>query len=80
MAIRCRWPPESRVPRSPSSVSYPWGSCVMNPCALAACAASTTWSVVAAALPVGDVRGDRVVEQHGVLAHHGHAAAGASCG
>lgn len=35
-AIRCRCPPESSAPRSPTSVWYPSGSSSMNSCAFAA--------------------------------------------
>ncbi len=47
MATRWRWPPDRRVPRSPSTVSYRWGSCSMNWSAFAALAAASTWARVA---------------------------------
>src|SRR5687767_7153083 len=41
IAIRCRCPPENVAPRSPISVSYPFGRLRMNSSALAASAAAT---------------------------------------
>ena len=41
MAMRWRCPPDSRAPRSPSTVSYPSGKRVMNSCAFAARAAAS---------------------------------------
>ena len=51
MAMRWRWPPESRAPRSPTMVSYPSGSSVMKSWACAALAASTISSSVASERP-----------------------------
>src|SRR6267378_2273505 len=45
MAMRCRWPPLKRVPRSPITVSYPCGNSVMKSCASAAWAAAMTLSL-----------------------------------
>mmetsp|Transcript_11837 Transcript_11837/g.29653 ORF Transcript_11837/g.29653 Transcript_11837/m.29653 type:complete len:166 (+) Transcript_11837:402-899(+) len=51
MAMRCFWPPESCVPRSPHMVSKRWGSLEMNWRAFALwAAASTSWGV-AVSLP-----------------------------
>src|SRR5207247_4016066 len=50
-AMRCRSPPESVTPRSPSTVSYFCGRRSMNSCALAAFAASTISSSVASSRP-----------------------------
>src|SRR5438445_255741 len=36
IASRWRWPPDRPMPRSPTSVAYPWGSSAMNACAWAA--------------------------------------------
>ena len=44
IATRCRCPPESVMPRSPITVSYPFGSRSMNSCACAARAARSTSS------------------------------------
>mmetsp|Transcript_22513 Transcript_22513/g.67028 ORF Transcript_22513/g.67028 Transcript_22513/m.67028 type:complete len:190 (+) Transcript_22513:970-1539(+) len=46
-ATRCRCPPDSSAPRSPTTVSYPLGSLTMNSCALAASAAARTSSAPA---------------------------------
>lgn len=35
IAIRWRWPPDRRTPRSPTRVAYPSGNCMMNSCAFA---------------------------------------------
>jgi hypothetical protein len=40
--IRCRSPPESVCPRSPTTVSYPCPSLQMKSCAFAAFAAAIT--------------------------------------
>ncbi|MNC54777.1 hypothetical protein D3C75_1042730 [compost metagenome] len=39
MAIRCFWPPDSPIPRSPTTVSYPSGISIMKSWALASLAA-----------------------------------------
>mmetsp|Transcript_8844 Transcript_8844/g.26703 ORF Transcript_8844/g.26703 Transcript_8844/m.26703 type:complete len:107 (-) Transcript_8844:157-477(-) len=46
MATLCFWPPLSRAPPGPTSVSYPNGSSEMKPWAFACFAASTTSSLV----------------------------------
>mmetsp|Transcript_30738 Transcript_30738/g.88762 ORF Transcript_30738/g.88762 Transcript_30738/m.88762 type:complete len:115 (+) Transcript_30738:299-643(+) len=46
MAKRCLWPPERRIPRSPTRVSYPSSCSKMNSCAFAALHASKTSSFV----------------------------------
>mmetsp|Transcript_9713 Transcript_9713/g.29257 ORF Transcript_9713/g.29257 Transcript_9713/m.29257 type:complete len:112 (-) Transcript_9713:1991-2326(-) len=46
MAMRCRWPPDSRLPRSPTLVWYPSGSSIMKSCALASLAACSTSSLL----------------------------------
>src|SRR5438128_1181446 len=45
--MRCRSPPDSFIPRSPTWVSYPSGRLSMKSCASANSAASTTSSIVA---------------------------------
>ncbi len=50
-AIRCRCPPESDMPRSPTTVSYPSGSRSMNSVASAAAAAALISSSVASGRP-----------------------------
>src|SRR5207244_328598 len=42
LATRWRWPPERRIPLSPTIVSYPSGSAMMKSCAFAICAAWRT--------------------------------------
>ena len=56
-AIASRWrcPPESVIPRSPITVSYPSGSSSMNGCACAARAAASTSSCVDVGHAEGDV-------------------------
>ena len=51
IATRCRCPPDRRMPRSPITVPYPSGRAEMNPCALAALAASSSSFGVASGLP-----------------------------
>mmetsp|Transcript_26228 Transcript_26228/g.59292 ORF Transcript_26228/g.59292 Transcript_26228/m.59292 type:complete len:123 (+) Transcript_26228:289-657(+) len=51
MAMRCFCPPERATPRSPTSVSYPWGNEVMKSCALACFAAVSTSSLLASRFP-----------------------------
>src|SRR5688500_3926507 len=51
MATRCRWPPESFTPRSPTIVSYPAGSASMNSAAWARRAAWRTSSSLARGRP-----------------------------
>mmetsp|Transcript_10713 Transcript_10713/g.25409 ORF Transcript_10713/g.25409 Transcript_10713/m.25409 type:complete len:133 (-) Transcript_10713:3597-3995(-) len=51
IAMRCFWPPERFVPRSPTSVSNPSGRLRMNSAALASVAASSTSSLVALGRP-----------------------------
>ena len=51
MASRCFWPPDSACPRSPTSVSYPLGSCRTNSSACAALAAARTCLALAPGLP-----------------------------
>ena len=48
MAMRCRWPPDSRWPRSPIVVSKPDGRAAMNSWACAARAAASTMARSAA--------------------------------
>ena len=43
-------PPDSRLPRSPTTVSYPSGSCMMKSCASATRAAASTSSSLAIGL------------------------------
>ena len=69
MATRCRWPPDSRTPRSPTTVSYPFSNASMNS---SACAMRLTRCDVRARRvrrAVRDVLGDRAVEQEVVLQH-----------
>mmetsp|Transcript_30229 Transcript_30229/g.62235 ORF Transcript_30229/g.62235 Transcript_30229/m.62235 type:complete len:104 (+) Transcript_30229:286-597(+) len=51
IATRCFCPPDSCPPFSPTSVSYPCGSPMMNSCAFAILAASITSSCVKASPP-----------------------------
>ena len=51
IATRWRWPPESVIPRSPITVSYPSGSCAMNSCACASRAAARSPRRVASGRP-----------------------------
>mmetsp|Transcript_22195 Transcript_22195/g.50102 ORF Transcript_22195/g.50102 Transcript_22195/m.50102 type:complete len:130 (+) Transcript_22195:267-656(+) len=52
IATRCFCPPERLPPRIPMEVSYPWGRfSVMNVCAFAMRAASSTSACVAPGLP-----------------------------
>ena len=67
MARRCRWPPDSRCPRSPIVVWYPSGSAWMNSWACAARAAASIASRERVGTPVGDVARDGVVKQHRLL-------------
>ena len=70
IAMRWRWPPDSRTPFSPTAVSKPCGSARMKSSACAAAAARSIASRgVLGHRAVGDVRGDRVVEQQHVLRH-----------
>lgn len=50
-ARRCFCPPLNLTPRSPISVSYPSGNCMIKSCALAALAADINSSLVAFGLP-----------------------------
>ena len=50
IAMRCRWPPDSRTPRSPTCVSKPAGIASMKSSAFAARAASTIASREAPAI------------------------------
>ena len=50
-ASRWRWPPDKSTPDSPSTVSYPCGSAVMNSCADAIRAARSICSIVACGCP-----------------------------
>ena len=51
IATRCRWPPESFTPRSPTSVSKPRGSASTNSVTCAASAAARISVVVAPGRP-----------------------------
>ncbi len=51
IATRCLCPTDNRTPRSPTSVSYAFGSATMNSCAFAAFAASTISSSLAPSRP-----------------------------
>mmetsp|Transcript_33805 Transcript_33805/g.100830 ORF Transcript_33805/g.100830 Transcript_33805/m.100830 type:complete len:243 (-) Transcript_33805:1910-2638(-) len=62
MTIRCRCPPLSCVPRSPTSVSYPSGKADTKSCALASLAARTISSCVAAGRPYDTL--DRIVPEN----------------
>ena len=52
MAMRWRCPPESRMPRSPTTVRYPWGRAAMNSWAFAARAAASSSAAEASGLPM----------------------------
>src|SRR2546427_13253066 len=58
--IRCRSPPESFIPRSPTRVSYPFGRFVMNSWAFAAVAAAIN------SFLGGLGRGELMFSDHGV--------------
>src|SRR5207249_10804481 len=66
MAIRCRWPPESVMPRSPRTVLYPSGNFSINSLAFANSAA---FKICSRCLwfSVRDVLPYRRMEQHGFL-------------
>ena len=51
MAIRCFSPPERVTPRSPTLVSYPFGSDAIKSCIFAALATSIICSMLASVLP-----------------------------
>ena len=51
IAMRWRWPPDRRTPRSPRWVRYPCGSRSMNSAASAATAAALTSSSLACGRP-----------------------------
>ncbi len=69
MAMRCRCPPDSCTPRSPTCVASPSGSPATN----SASAARDSASAISARRRIGpgeaDIRLQRVVEQVGVLRH-----------
>ena len=50
-AMRCRWPPDSVSPRSPTTVSYPSGSAMMKSWASAARAAASMSASLASGFP-----------------------------
>ena len=60
IATRCRWPPDSFTPRSPTSVSKPCGSASTNSVTCAASAAARTSAEVAPGLP-NSMFGARIV-------------------
>ena len=69
---RWRWPPESRAPRSPTTVSQPcgWASTISR--AFASRRAASTRSSRHLAEAVGDVLADRALEEHRLLRHDRH--------
>ena len=76
-AIDRRWrcPPESRAPRSPTTVSQPSGRDSTNASAFASRKARAHLFVVDRPEAVRDVVADRSLEQHRILRHHRHLAA-----
>ncbi len=67
-AIRCRSPPESRTPRSPTTVSSPCGRAATNRSAAAHLSASHSSSSLADGLAASGLAQDGVVQQECVLA------------
>ncbi len=68
-AVRCFWPPESVMPRSPTIVSYFCGKSLISPAMLATSAASTMRSRGRAGHAEGDIFAQRFAEQERVLRH-----------
>ena len=74
MAIRCRCPPDSCIPRSPTMVSYPSGKAVMKSWQFACLAASSSSASEASGRPSIMFSPNAGVEQVGVLRHQSHPA------
>ena len=72
MAIRCRCPPLSFVPRSPTTVSYCSGKPMMKSWALAALAAAIISLLARIQTAVENVLPNGAAEQHRLLRHYGH--------
>ena len=72
MAIRCRCPPESRVPRSPSTRIVALRELGDEQVGVGRLRGGLDLRARGAGRAVGDVGVHRVVEQHGILAHDAH--------
>ena len=67
IATRCRWPPESRTPRSPTTVSYPSAKASANSSDVGDAARLEDLGLARRGAREGHVLADRAVEEEGLL-------------
>ncbi len=75
IAMRWRWPPDKRIPRSPRNVSYPCGSVAQELVGFGGARRRLDLGIGRVGPAVADVLARRGAEQHGVLRHEADRAA-----